>query len=185
VALPNLVVIGAMKCGTTSLHHYLDLHPEISMSRPKELNFFIGDDDGPGDWRSGTWCRGAAWYAEHVDPAAPVRGEVSSGYTSPSFPYVPGRMAAVVPGLLVYAVRDPITRAVSQYRHHRREGTEVRDLEEALLDPGSQYVSRGRYFQRLAPFLAPGASDGWIRIVAQERLHAYGFAAEDFPGWSV
>src|SRR5919112_1660128 len=46
VALPNLVVIGAMKCGTTSLHHYLDLHP--GMCRPKELNFFIGDDDGPG-----------------------------------------------------------------------------------------------------------------------------------------
>jgi hypothetical protein len=97
VALPNLVVIGAMKCGTTSLHHYLDLHPEISMSRPKELNFFIGDDGGPGDWRGGTWRRGTAWYAQHFEPAAPVRGEVSPGYTSPSFPYEAGRMAAVVP----------------------------------------------------------------------------------------
>jgi len=40
--LPNLVIIGAMKCGTTSLHHYLNLHPEISMSKQKELDFFLG-----------------------------------------------------------------------------------------------------------------------------------------------
>jgi hypothetical protein len=180
-ALPNLIVIGAMKCGTTSLHHYLDLHPEIAMSRPKELNFFIGRDgavDGdPVDWRGGTWARGVAWYAAHFDPAAPVRGEVSPGYTSPAHPYAAARMAAVVPGArLVYAVRDPIRRAVSQYRHHRRDGTEPRDLEEALLDPGSQYVARGRYFERLQPFLATGAFDGRIEIVAQEDLDARGRA---------
>ena len=39
-ALPNVLIIGAMKCGTTSLHHYLDLHPEISMSEQKEVRFF-------------------------------------------------------------------------------------------------------------------------------------------------
>ena len=42
-ALPNLLVIGGLKCGTTSLHHYLNLHPEIAMSRPKELNFFVAE----------------------------------------------------------------------------------------------------------------------------------------------
>jgi len=39
--LPNLVVIGAQKCGTSALHYYLAQHPEIWMSKPKELNFFI------------------------------------------------------------------------------------------------------------------------------------------------
>ena len=187
-ALPNLVVIGAMKCGTTSLHHYLDLHPGIAMSRPKELNFFIGPDgehpdgahpDGarPVDWWRGTWHRGPAWYAAHFDAGAPVRGEVSPGYTSPSHPYVAERMSALIPGArLVYAVRDPIRRAVSQYRHHRRDGTERRELEEALLDPGSQYVARGRYFDRLTPYLATGAFDGRIEIVAQEQLHGAGRA---------
>src|SRR5262245_35717612 len=38
-ALPNLVIIGAQKCGTSGLHYHLGLHPEISMSKPKELNF--------------------------------------------------------------------------------------------------------------------------------------------------
>jgi hypothetical protein len=45
--LPNLVVIGGLKCGTTSLHHYLNLHPEVEMSRPKELNFFVAELNRP------------------------------------------------------------------------------------------------------------------------------------------
>jgi len=40
--LPNLIVIGAMKCATTSLHYYLDAHPRVAMSHPKELHFFTG-----------------------------------------------------------------------------------------------------------------------------------------------
>ena len=38
--LPNLIIIGAPKCGTSSMHFYLGLHPQIYMSQPKELNFF-------------------------------------------------------------------------------------------------------------------------------------------------
>ncbi len=178
-ALPNLVIIGAMKCGTTSLHHYLGQHPDICMSRPKELNFFFGPEDGGPrrgpderpDWARGNWHRGPAWYAAHFDAGAPVRGEASPGYTSPSYPGVAARMAAVIPDArLVYAVRDPIDRAVSQYEHHRRQGTETRGPEEALLDPGSQYIARSRYAERLAPFLAAGAFRDRITVVAQEDL---------------
>ena len=178
-ALPNLVIIGAMKCGTTSLHHYLDLHPAIAMARPKELNFFFGpgDSDPHGvageraDWARGNWHRGPAWYAARFDPAAPVRGEASPGYTSPSYPEVAARMARLIPGArLVYAVRDPVERAVSQYEHHRRQGTETRSPAEALLDPDSQYIARGRYFERLRPFLDTGVFRTSVAIVAQEEL---------------
>lgn len=44
--LPNLIIIGAMKCGTTSLHYYLNLHPQISMSQEKELKFFLRKKTG-------------------------------------------------------------------------------------------------------------------------------------------
>ncbi len=174
-ALPNVVIVGAMKCGTTSLHRYLDLHPEAAMSEPKELNFFIGPEtppDHPGEsWAYGNWHRGPAWYAAHFDPSAAVRAEASPGYTSPDHPEVAGRMAALLPtARLVCAVRDPISRAVSQYLHHRREGAERRPLEEALLDPRSQYISRGRYFERLAPFLGCGTFDGRLTVVAQEEM---------------
>ncbi len=177
-ALPTLVVIGAMKCGTTSLHTYLDAHPDVGMSEPKELNFFFGPeaadaDDGHETWARGNWHRGTGWYAAQFDPDRIVRGESSPGYTSPSHPESAARMAAVVPSArLLYAVRDPVRRALSQYGHHRRQGTERRPLADALLDPASQYVPRGRYVERLAPFVATGAFDGRISVVAQEELDA-------------
>ena len=65
LTLPNLIVIGAQKCGTSGLHYYLSLHPEVSMSSPKELNYFIAARNYP---------RGLEWYSRHFDPAARCRG---------------------------------------------------------------------------------------------------------------
>jgi Sulfotransferase family len=170
-SFPNLVVIGAMKCGTSALHRYLDLHPEITMSDPKELNFFYGPDGPFGDpWHPGNWRRGPAWYASHWPDAAPVRGESSPGYTSPSHIGVAERMATLIPtAKLVYLVRDPVDRALSQYRHHVADGTEGRAPEEALLDPASQYVLRGRYFDRVRPFLEAFPRSR-IAIISREEL---------------
>ena len=173
-ALPNVIVIGAMKCGTSALHRYLSRHPQIAMSQPKELNFFFGPerlpDAGEETWARGNWHRGLGWYAAHFSGAAPVRGESSPGYTSPDHPEVAARLAGVVPqARLLYLVRDPVARAVSQYWHHRRDGSEFRPLDEALLDPASQYVARGRYHARLAPFLRH-CSRVAISVVAQEDL---------------
>ena len=176
--LPNLVVIGAMKCATTAVHRYLDDHPDVAMSQPKELNFFFcaADGDRPqqaptvAEWRTGMWHRGVDWYAKQFPDAAPVRGESSPGYTSPAHPEVAARMADVIPDArLVYLVRDPIRRAVSQYHHHRSDGTETRPLAQALLDPASQYIARGLYFERLEPFLSHFPPDR-ILVVAQEDL---------------
>jgi hypothetical protein len=195
--LPNLIVIGAMKCGTTALHRYLALHPDVAMSEPKELNFFcgperLGDANESSAWSAGNWHRGVEWYAGHFRPA-PVRGEASPGYTSPSFPEVAERMARVLPDArLVYAVRDPVERAVSQYLHHRADGTERRPIEEALLDPGSQYLERSLYHVRLEPYLARFPRER-IFICAQEDLSSnqratlrelYRFAGVDDSFWS-
>ena len=171
-ALPNLVIIGAMKCGTTALHGLLDEHPDIAMARGKELNFFFGPESDPGENAVSTWHRGPAWYASQFDARAAIRGESSPGYTSPDHPEVAARMAAVVPGVrLIYLVRDPIDRAVSQYRHHRADGTEQRPVAAALLDPDSQYITRGRYFDRLAPFLDKFGSDRILVISQEDLLH--------------
>lgn len=149
--------------------------PDIAMSDPKELNFFNGPDEPPHDdpdtwWLTGQWHRGLEWYAGQLGSRAPVRGESSPAYTSPSFPEVARRMASVVPDVrLLYLVRDPVDRAVSQYAHHRRDGAETRPAAEALLDPGSQYVARSRYVERLEPFLAHFDREQ-IRVVVQERL---------------
>jgi hypothetical protein len=184
-ALPNLIVIGAMKAGTSALHAYLDEHPEVAMSTPKELCFFYDPVPGalrdaptahPGtdatEWSAGNWHRGIEWYRAHFREDAPVRGESSPGYTSPSFPDVAARMASVVPDArLVYLVRDPVARAVSQYHHHVRDGTERRPILEALSDPTSQYTLRSRYAERLAPFLERFPPER-ISIVVHEDLVA-------------
>ncbi len=107
--LPNLIVIGGAKCGTTSLHYYLSLHPEISMSQPKELNFFVEEEN---------WPKGLAWYASHFEDATTrVRGESSPHYTR--YPVIRGvvaRMHALIPDAkLIYILRDPMERLISQY----------------------------------------------------------------------
>jgi hypothetical protein len=161
-ALPNLLVIGGLKCGTTSLHHYLNLHPEIEMSRPKELNFFVDDLN---------WRLGADWYSGHFDPAAPVRGESSPHYTNrPRFDGVAERMRSLLDDpRLVYVVRDPIDRMLSHYLHNVGGGYEDRALTDAFADPESSYVTRSRYAFQLEPYLDAFGPER-IEIVTREEL---------------
>jgi hypothetical protein len=145
-ALPNLVVIGAQKCGTSGLHFYLGMHPEISMSAPKELNFFI---------RERNWARGIEWYREHFDPAAAVRGESSPNYTTyPHHLGVPERMHEVVPDArLIFLVRDPIERIAAHWVHNYAKRREKGDLRETLLHPNTTYILRSQYHLQLRQFL--------------------------------
>ena len=146
LALPNLIIIGAQKCGTSGLHYYLGLHPEVSMSTPKELNFFIAERN---------WGRGVEWYARHFDPEARCRGEASPNYTAfPQHMGVPERMASVVPeAKLLYLVRDPLERIAAHYVHNYAKRREKGDLRETLLHPNTSYVARSRYFTQLQRFL--------------------------------
>jgi len=168
-SLPNLIVIGGLKCGTTSLHHYLNLHPEIDMSRPKELNFFVTELNLP---------LGREWYASHFDPSARVRGESSPHYTNrPSFGGVPRRMRELLgPDVrLIYVVRNPIDRMLSHYLHNLGGGYEDRSLVDALSDPESSYVARSRYFFQAEPYLEEFGAES-LSIVGREELK------EDRPG---
>src|SRR4051812_39422003 len=162
-ALPNLIIIGGLKCGTTSLHHYLNLHPQIAMSRPKELNFFVAELN---------WELGPEWYASHFERSASVRGETSPHYTNlPRFTGVAERMRAVLGGeaRVVYMVRDPIDRMLSHYLHNVGGGYESRPLATALSDPESAYVARSRYAMQVEPYLEAFGAER-VRIVLREDL---------------
>jgi Sulfotransferase domain len=184
-ALPNLIIIGGLKCGTTSLHHYLNLHPQVAMSRPKELNFFV---------EKLNWPLGRDWYADHFDPKAPVRGESSPHYTNrPGFGGVPERMRDVLGTdiRLIYVVRDPIDRMLSHYLHNVGGGYEERSMTDALSDPESSYVTRSRYFFQLEPYLEAFGAER-IEIIGREELksdrpgtmrRAFEFAEVD-PGFT-
>ena len=122
--LPNLVIIGAMKCGTTSLHYYLDQHPDISMSAKKETNFFTprGFD------------KGVEWYEQQFTGGTRICGEASPNYSYfDRFPGVPERMHSVIPEpRIIYMVRNPIRRILSQYVHECSAGRETKSLGDAV-----------------------------------------------------
>jgi len=166
-ALPNLIIIGAQKCGTTSLHSYLSKHPEVSMSEPKELNFFI-DRPAP----HSTWDNGVDWYKARFDASKKVRGDASPNYTaSPAFPGVAPRMAELVPDAkLIFMVRDPIKRMRSQWIHNYARRNTSKPMREALLT-SPIYVSRSRYMEQLNHFLEFYPRERILILEQGELLH--------------
>ena len=162
-ALPTFVTIGAQKCGTTALHSYLARHPEISMSRPKELDFFVAGRN---------WERGLAWYEAHFDATKPARGESSPNYTAhPRLPGVPERMAELIPDAkLIFMVRDPIKRIRANWIHTYSNRRESRPMREAVLDESRlSYITRSRYHLQLTRFLEHYPMER-ILILEQEEL---------------
>ncbi|HET7485292.1 MAG TPA: sulfotransferase [Solirubrobacterales bacterium] len=162
--LPNLIIIGGLKCGTTSIHHYLGLHPEIQMSKPKELNFFAAELN---------WDLGLDWYASRFDDRFEVRGESSPHYTNlPRFGGVPARIREHCPDArLLYMVRDPIKRILSHWVHATGAGYETGDLVEILSRPDTSYMNRSKYWMQLQPYLEH-FDRSQIEIIAQEELQA-------------
>jgi hypothetical protein len=161
--LPNFLVIGAMKAGTTTLHTWLGQHPDIGMSTIKETNYFVSarTDHDP------------AWYARHFDSGATFRAESSTSYTKfPQRPGVPQRIHALVPdALLVYVVRDPVERTVSHYLHAVQRGRERRSLSDALsVLTDNVYVDPSRYYMQLEQYWSYYPPER-ILVLKAEELH--------------
>ena len=163
-ALPNLIIIGGLKCGTTSIHHYLGLHPEIEMSKPKELNFFVKELN---------WDLGLPWYEGRFDDRFRVRGESSPHYTNlPRYQGVAQRIRDNIPDAkLLYMVRDPISRILSHWRHATGAGYETRAMADVLMRDDQTYVTRSMYWMQLQPYLELFPRQQ-IEIVTQEELRS-------------
>lgn len=146
--MPNVVVIGAAKSGTTSMHNYLGLHPDIAVSAHKELRFF--QDPDCLDW--------AGIYQDDFAAGTRFRAEATPFYTKvPCFPGVVDRMADLVPDAhLIYLVRDPVERIVAEYVEQVQWHATSRSIEDELLDAHdlqNWLVSPSRYATQLREFL--------------------------------
>ena len=160
--LPNFVIIGTMKGGTTSLYHYLRQHPQVFMSETKELHYFVAEKN---------LSRGQAWYERQFAAAdgALAVGEASPDYTKyPEYLGVPQRLARVVPGArLVYVVRDPVARIRSHYLHDVARGRERRPLTEAV--PGNEhYLAPSRYAAQIEQYLEHFPRERLLVVVSED-----------------
>src|SRR5262245_59528673 len=104
----DFLVIGVMKCATSTVCAYLEDHPDVFMVPRCEPNFFSHDEN---------YAKGADWYAAHFKDrgAAKICGEGSNAYAAGEmYPEAVARIAAHNPGLkLIYMARHPINRILS------------------------------------------------------------------------
>jgi hypothetical protein len=157
-SLPNFIVVGANRAGTTAMYHFLSQHPDVYMSRLKEPSFFAlyGRRSAPGPWDD-VMVESLEAYQALFAGAADHRaiGEVSTAYLQ--HPAVPARIKSHLPGVRVLAIlRNPVDRAFSNYVQYRALNLErSRSFQGALGRPpewrqepghfGRRYIRLGYY----------------------------------------
>lgn len=159
--LPNLFILGAMKCGTSTLHAYLDRLPDVCMSVPKEPYFFEAEwEEGNPSYRRRYF---AHWQGE------PWIGEAR--HRNLYLPYVPARVHAFNPeAKLIAILRDPVKRAFSHWYHKRWHQAERLSFWDGLqadlrrIEEGKTYTSPAEISAHRRLFLDQGrAGDGPYR----------------------
>ncbi len=182
--LPDFLIIGAQKCGTTSLYNYLIEHPWVAPSVTKEVHFF-----------DHAFARGLAWYRRQFPSLLEkryarivLRRGLITGEASPYYifhPHAPQRVWAALPDAkLIVLLRNPVDRAFSHYQHSVRSGKETLPFEEAIEKEGERlqgelermladeryrsmahqaysYLSRGIYIDQLR---------AWLRLFPAEQV---------------
>lgn len=154
-----------MKAGTTSLHFYLSLHPEIFMSEEKEPTFFTTEKN---------WHRGVEWYSSLFETSLPLRGESSPDYTKfPAIDGVPRRIHSVLPDArMIYLVREPIERLVSHYVDAYSFGRVHQSIDRELANfETHHFVNCSRYSMQVEQYLEYFDADR-VRVITTEELRS-------------
>jgi Sulfotransferase domain len=193
--LPDYLIIGAQRAGTTSLYKYLSRHPGVGAALlGKGAHFFDTNYSRDlGSYRAHFPTRAHKWYVKRRHDLELVTGEASPYYLA--HPHAPYRIAEALPDVkLIVLLRDPVERAYSQYQHELARGFETLSFEEAIdreperlagevekmradssYDSFSlqhhSYLTRGRYAEQL---------ETWYSLFPREQILV--LASEDFFG---
>lgn len=132
MTLPNFLIIGAAKAGTTALHEALVQHPQVCMSLIKEPNFFAlaGSDLNyhAGSVQAAYLRHCVTTFSEYQQRFQPTATQTAIGDVSPMYLYDPAavsRIRDLIPAVKLIAIlRDPIDRAYSNFLHHIRDDLE-------------------------------------------------------------
>ena len=159
MTLPDFLIIGAQKAGTTWLAYQLRQHPDVFMP-PREVHFFDNANN---------FVKGLGWYERHFDDAS---GKRAIGEKTPEYSWVGGRgpnhlpdvhrnVHAVLPDArLILVLRDPVDRAISHLTHLIRAGQvgPLARIDDLLVGPKRHLVAdiglidRGRYADQISAY---------------------------------
>ena len=173
MVLPNFIICGTQRGGTTALYHYLKMHPEVYMSVKKEVHFFDLN-----------FHRGVEWYSRFFSGAR-YGSYKAVGEASPLYMYleeVPERIHSLLPeAKLIFILRHPVDRAYSHYWHEVKLGFEHLSFEEAVereeerLKAGSlfarqhySYLDRGRYAAQLERYRKYFSKDQMLILINRD-----------------
>jgi len=171
--LPNFIICGAQKGGTTALYHYLKQHPEIYLPKKKEVHYFDLNYD-----------RDIKWYEKHFKGCR-NRKVKAIGEASPLYVYleeVPERIYKLFPDIkLIFILRNPVDRAYSHYWHEVKLGYETLCFEKAIekeemrLSRGDifskqhySYKDRGKYAEQLKRFSKFFPKEQMLILISEE-----------------
>lgn len=150
-SLPNFLIVGTQKGGTTELYDQLSHHPNITPAFVKEVHFFDLNYDKGVDWYS-------TFFPQRVESQGNYPGEYVTGEASPCYifhPAVAQRARATVPhAKIIMLLRNPVNRAYSHYHHEVRLGYETLPFEEAIAQEPNRL--RGEKEKMLADDTYPG-----------------------------
>ncbi len=189
MSLPDFVIAGAQKCGTTSLINYLARHPNIvppvfkGVTGVKYFNRHF--DKGPDWYRAHFPCAFYKAYREKVTKAPLLSGEQSPDYLAD--PHAPKRAFDLMPHVkLIMLFRNPVDRAYSHYHYRKKQGREHSSFEEAihankqaLLQAGpdrvkyeqplyTSYLARGIYVEQLKDWMNFFPREQFIFLSSEE-----------------
>ena len=171
INLPNFLIVGAQKCGTTSLYDILNEHPEANISSVKDINFFSLENK---------FTLGVEYYSSYFNK--PLKKHKITGEASPGYMNYPRVAEKIYHNLgevkIVMILRDPIKRAYSQYWDNRRHLKEylsedeiIRDYLSTEYDSASKgYFSRGVYIQYIEEYLKYFSRDKMHIMIFEDLL---------------
>lgn len=158
---PNFVIIGAMKCGTSTLAAQLGAQSGIFITTPKEPNFFSDDH---------IFAKGFSWYESLFAGAShdEITGEASTHYTKlPTHPMAAERLFARNPhAKLIYVTRDPIERLISHYIHEWTMGVITVPIEDAI-HRHPELITYSQYRRQLEPWIRLFGNDQILRLTLE------------------
>jgi hypothetical protein len=184
-ALPDFVIIGTMKGGTTSMFQYLAQHPQVNPPFRKEIKFFDIH-----------YTKGLGWYRAHFPMKIKMKDGMVTGEATPYYlfhPLAANRMATLIPDAkLIIMLRNPVDRTYSHYSHIKRVGREPLSFEDALAaepdrlagevekiigDPNYStfmhghysYLARSRYVEQLPHWLEGFSREQMLILPSEEQ----------------